>query len=112
MRIAHPRRNYSGVEIHQARRLEFVDGVAETDDSTALAAALSVKGYRRVHEDEHIHVRYAEGGVVDGHEADGPLAQINADTPTPKRKRGKTVDHSIEDDVTIDPADVERTYDD
>lgn len=96
MRIAHPRRNYSGVEIHQARRLEFVDGVAETDDSTALAAALSVKGYRQVSDhDGHIHVAPPE--VKD---------------EAPKRKRGKTVDHSIEDDVTIDPADVERTYDD
>lgn len=93
MRIAHPRRNYSGVEIHQARRLEFVDGVAETDDSTALAAALSVKGYRRVHEDEHIHVRYAEGGTV------------------PKRKRSKAADHSLEDDVDFTP-EHEPTIDD
>lgn len=96
MRIAHPRRNYSGVEIHQARRLEFVDGVAETDDSVALAAALSVKGYRRVFDDHGAHVHVAPPEV----------------TETPKRKRGKTVDHSLEDDVAIDPADVEPTYDD
>ncbi|WP_288336884.1 hypothetical protein [uncultured Gordonia sp.] len=94
MRIAHPRRNYSGVEIHQARRLEFVDGVAETDDSTALAAALSVKGYRRVSDPE-----VAE-------------AFVSLKDEQPKRKRGKAVDHSLEDDVTVDPADVERTYDD
>lgn len=94
MRIQHPRRNYTGVEIHQARRLEFVDGVAETDDSTALAAALSVKGYRRVHEDEHIHVRFEE-----------PRPEA------PKRKRSKAADHSVEDDVDFTP-EHEPTIDD
>ena len=102
MRIAHPRRNYSGVEIHQARRLEFVDGVAETDDSAALAAALSVKGYRRVEEGDWMSAANAESAAA--------LEALKAEAP--KRKRGKAVDHSIEDDVTVDPADVERTYDD
>ena len=105
MRIAHPRRNYSGVEIHQARRLEFVDGVAETDDSAALAAALSVKGYRQV----TVYVERVEhnGGLRTDIHIDPP-----AEREQPKRKRGKAVDHSLEDDVTINPADVEPTYDD
>ncbi|MGW8935987.1 hypothetical protein [Gordonia terrae] len=101
MRIAHPRRNYSGVEIHQARRLEFVDGVAETDDNKAFAAALAVKGYTSIHGSDAFT-------TVNGVDLD----ELSEREVAPKRKRGKTVDHSLEDDVTIDPADVERTYDD
>lgn len=88
MRIAHPRRGYSGTEIHQARELKFVDGVAETDDSVALAAALSVKGYRTAEDS----VTFADGGVV------------------PKRKRAKR-DISVEDDVEFTP-EHEPTIDD
>ena len=92
MRIAHPRRGYTGVEIHQARALEFVDGVAETDDSVALAAALSVKGYRRELVDE-----VAE-----------QLSEVAPEPP--KRKRAKPV-HSVEDDVEFTP-EYEPTIDD
>lgn len=94
MRIAHPRRGYTGVEIHQARALEFVDGVAETDDSVALAAALSVKGYRRVED--------AAGPLSAGETAARPEAS--------KRKRAKPV-HSVEDDVEFTP-EYEPTIDD
>ena len=90
MRIAHPRRGYSGTEIHQARELKFVDGVAETDDSVALAAALSVKGYRTVGGSGS--VTFADGGVA------------------PKRKRAKR-DISVEDDVEFAP-EHEPTIDD
>lgn len=96
MKIQHPRRNYSGVEIHQARRLEFVDGVAETEDSVALAAALAVKGYHQV----------VDAPVIESIPA--PPAPI-----TPKRRKGgKVADLSIDDDIPLDPADAEPTIDD
>jgi hypothetical protein len=46
VRIQHKRASFSGTEIHACRELEFVDGVAETKDNTALAASLGAKGYR------------------------------------------------------------------
>ncbi|AZG43449.1 hypothetical protein [Gordonia insulae] len=51
MRIQHKRPSFSGTEIHSARELEFVDGIADTPDSPALAAALSVKGYSVIDEE-------------------------------------------------------------
>ena len=100
MRIAHPRRGYSGTEVHQARALEFVDGVAETDDSVALAAALAVKGYRQVEEDDWMSAANAESAAA--------LEALKAEAP--KRKRAKPV-HSVEDDVEFTP-EYEPTIDD
>ncbi|MDV6309911.1 hypothetical protein [Gordonia amicalis] len=99
MRIAHPRRGYTGVEIHQARRLEFVDGVAETDDSVALAAALSVKGYRQVVDDDWMTAANNESAEA--------LAKLKESS---KRKRAKPA-HSVEDDVEFTP-EHEPTIDD
>lgn len=99
MKIQHPRRNYSGVEIHQARRLEFVDGVAETGDDKALAAALGAKGYCRIIDIEPNPVPY-EDSVV----APKPV--------TSKRKRSKPADEaSIEDDIPH-VTNIEPTIDD
>lgn len=85
MRIQHKRARFSGTEIHQARELVFVDGVAEAPDSVSLAAALAVKGYRVL--PEH---------VVDVKEPETPV-----EDPKPKRGKKPQIDHSVEDDVPV-----------
>lgn len=50
MRIHHRKPEFTGVEVHHARALDFVDGVAEAPYDAAFAAKMYAAGYAVVDE--------------------------------------------------------------
>lgn len=77
MRIQHKRRGFTGTIVFAARELEFVDGVAEIEDNTALAAACNANGFH----------------VLD----DEPAAEAEK----PKRARKPKPEHELTADVEL-----------